>query len=102
MKIVKYFTMFILALFVISCEKQQFKVSKNATTMMKSNPDYSAWDNQFLWGLVPTSTHDAVQICNGKEIEYIETKKDFFTGLLTGLSYGVYTPRVWSVQCSSK
>jgi len=102
MKIIKYLTLLVLTLFVFSCEKQQFKISKNATAIMKANPDYSAWDHQFLWGLVPTATHDTQQICNGKEVEYIQTQKDFFTGLLSGITYGIYSPRVWSVQCSSK
>lgn len=69
---------------------------------MKSNADYEEWDHQFLWGFVPTSKHDVYQICGGRGAEYIQTQQSFVTGLLTSLTYGLYNPRLYKIQCVAK
>ena len=88
-------------LFVISCQKQQFSFSKNGMKEMPTNPTYQEWDNQFLWGLVPTSKHDAYQICGG-DVEIVGTKMSFWQGVLNGVTYGLYSPRTYQIQCTKK
>jgi len=99
----KLFLLTLLSLFIFSCQKQQFKLTNNVVGDMKSNPDYSEWDHQFLWGLVPTAKHDVFQICgNSKGADYVQTQQSFATGFLTVITYGIYSPRIYKVQCVSK
>ena len=98
----KYLTIFAL-LFVFSCEKQQFNVSsKNKFAEVTIAPTYEEWDNLFFWGLTPTAKHDATAMCSGAEVEMVGTKKSFSQSLLGVITYGIYSPRTYQVQCSKK
>lgn len=99
----KYLAIFAL-LFVFSCEQQQFSVSsKNEYPELEIKPTYEEWDNLFLWGLAPgPKKHDAIKICAGKDVEMVGTKRSGIQGFLQIITYGIYTPRTYQVQCGEK
>jgi hypothetical protein len=92
----------LIALLMTSCYKQQFKVDQNAKGVeMKANPNYSGWNHIFLWGLVPTVKQDASQMCKDSGgVAFVGTEMSFVQGLLGGITYGIYSPRTYNIQCN--
>jgi hypothetical protein len=90
----------IIALSTFACQKQTFVVSKDANyTTMPTNPTYEGWEHQFIYGLVSFTTHDATKMCKGG-VDMVGTKQTFLNGLAAGLTFSLYTPRTYQVQCS--
>jgi len=72
---------------------------KGTQTQMPANPTFQGTDHQFFWGLVSDSSHKPVEMCEGK-VDIVGTQKTFINGLLGAITYGIYTPRTYQVQCS--
>ena len=58
------------------------------------------WDHFFFWGIGQEKTNYVERVCGSKEnLVRIETEDSFLSGLLTGLTYGIYSPRVARIYC---
>ena len=90
-------------IFATSCQRQVFTLSPNGSNEVPANPDYKDWDHMFLFGMFPTGKHDAAKMCENKGgVELVSTKLQFWQGVLAGITYGIYTPRIFIVQCKGK
>ncbi len=90
----------IIALLTFACEKQTFVVNKNIKhAQMPENSTFKGTDHQFFWGLASDSNHKPLEMCEGG-VDMIGTQKTFVNGLLGVITYGIYTPRTYQVQCS--
>ncbi len=85
------------ALFLTACQTQQAQI-KGAP---KGNPAVSKTQHLFIYGLAgQPAVIDAAAVCGGADkVQAIETQMSFIDGLLTGITYSLYTPRTVKVYC---
>ena len=98
----KIFTLItiIFSLFLYSCSTQRIAIGNKSREVPKSNPHYSYWDNFFFWGVGQTKFNNAQESCkNNNGIDFVETRLSFTQGLVTILTYGVYSPRTVNIYC---
>jgi hypothetical protein len=71
------------------------------TGLPPSNETISkAWAHGFLWGLVSPSTVETASKCkNG--VAKVETQHSFLNGLVSAITYGIYTPIEIDVTCAA-
>jgi hypothetical protein len=89
----------VLVLLTLSgCATQRFNIGgkvENSTTATQT--DNSSF---FVSGLGQTQTVDAVAVCGGADkVIAVEAKQTFLNGFLGVITYGIYTPREYSVYC---
>jgi len=83
-----------------SCSTQRIAIGSTSREVPKTNPHYSYWDHFFLGGIGQTKFRNAVELCkNNNGVEFIETRLSFAQGLVTGLTYSIYSPRTVNVYC---
>jgi len=58
------------------------------------------WATSFINGLVPPETVDATQQCNNG-VARVETRLPFLNQIVTGLTFGIYSPMSITVTCAS-
>lgn len=58
------------------------------------------WATSFINGLVPPETIDATQQCNNG-VARVETRLPFLNQIVTGLTFGIYSPMSITVTCAS-
>ena len=98
----KIFTLIaiISSLFLCSCSTQRIAVGSKSREVPKTNPHYSYWDNFLFWGVGQTKFNNAQELCkNNNGVDFVETRLSFAQGLLTGLTYGIYSPRTINIYC---
>jgi Bor protein len=89
----------VLVLLTLSgCATQRFDIAgkvENATTATQT--DNSTF---FVSGLGQTQTVDAVSVCGSTDkVIAVEAKQTFLNGFLGVITWGIYTPREYSVYC---
>ncbi len=58
------------------------------------------WHHDGVLGLVEFSEPvDLKTYCSGRGWSTVETENSFLTGLVSGVTYGLYTPRMANVVC---
>jgi hypothetical protein len=57
------------------------------------------WANSFVYGLVPPATVETASKCPSG-VAKVETQQSFLNGLVSGLTFGLYTPWTIKVQCA--
>lgn len=93
----------IITLFLItSCQTQRFSVNQYIRREVpKSNPHYTKWSHFFFWGIGQESNLNAGEMCKEDGgVAFVETKLTFAQGLISGLSYGIYSPRTNNIYCN--
>jgi hypothetical protein len=90
---------FILSAFFSACSVQKFELSPNQTT---SIPTYEGTSHFVFWGLGQVKNLYPAEVCGSSTVTSVETKDSFVNGLLTGLTYGIYSPRDYAVYCNRK
>ena len=84
------------ALLLSACFHQIVQTGRTPGTTVVERP----WTATWLWGLVPAEEISVVAQCpNG--VATIETQQSFLTGLVGGLTLGIYTPQEVRVTCAS-
>lgn len=56
------------------------------------------WNHYVIFGLAPVGVSDAQQMAGGAEDYTVTTQHSFITGLISGLTFGIYTPTVTKVK----
>jgi len=88
-------------LLLSSCATQRFGVNSSIKREQPSgNPHFSKWSHFFVSGIGQEDFRNASELCkdNGG-IAFVESKLSFAQALVTGLSYGIYSPRTMNVYC---
>jgi hypothetical protein len=58
------------------------------------------WQNSFIYGLVPPSEISTKEACP-KGVAKVETERSFLNGLVSAITYSIYTPLHATVTCAS-
>jgi hypothetical protein len=63
--------------------------------------EHDEWTSFFLFGLVGTERVDVHEFCPSGNVAMVRTGGNFGTGLVSGLTLGIYTPRKVYVTCAA-
>ena len=99
----KLISIIFISIILSSCATQRFNVDiNNKRQYPKSNPHYSELSHFFLGGLGQTSFNNAAALCKESGgVDFIEVKQTFTNGLLSVLTYLIYTPRTENIYCKN-
>ena len=98
----KYLLLIITLFLITSCQTQRFSVNPMIRREVpKSNPHYSKWSHFFFAGIGQESNLNASEMCREDGgVAFVESKLTFGQGLVTLLSYGIYSPRTNNIYCN--
>ncbi len=65
----------------------------------KAAAQYNEWHHGAVFGIVEVSDPINVKTRCQRGWDTVETENSFLTGLVSGLTYGLYTPREANVVC---
>ena len=66
---------------------------------MPTVPTYEGTSHFIFWGLGQEKTINPKDVCGKKKVTAVNTHYSFVQGLMTGITYGIYSPRGYSVYC---
>ncbi len=96
MKYLKYGSLFVLMFALTSCYHAQITTDKEPS----NNVIEEEWAHSFVFGLVPPNEVEASSECpNG--VAKVETQISFLNGLVSGLTFNLYTPMSIKVTCAA-
>jgi len=82
---------------VSGCSTQTFYINNERGVV----PDKEVRQTFFISGIGQQQDMDPAKICGGVDkIAKVESELTFIDGLLSGLTFGIYTPRTARVYCS--
>jgi hypothetical protein len=64
----------------------------------KGNTEVAKWNNYVIFGLVPVGVSDAKALAGGATNYTVTTRHSFVNGLLTGITFGIYSPTTTTVK----
>ena len=66
------------------------------TTVVGNGPsgvqETQAWNHYLIFGLVPVGVSNPTLLSNGAKDYSVTTKQSFLNGLVSGLTFGIYSP----------
>lgn len=63
----------------------------------QGNQEVSAWNHYVVFGLAPVGVSDAKELAGGATDYTIKIQHSFVNGLVSGLTFGIYTPTMTTV-----
>jgi type IV pilus biogenesis protein CpaD/CtpE len=85
-------------LFLQGCAIQRFPVKGEKTPTI---PTYEGTNHFVFWGLAQAKEINPKEVCGKRDVVAVETQTSFVNGLLTGITYGIYSPRNYSIYCKT-
>jgi hypothetical protein len=64
----------------------------------KGSSEVTKWNSYVLYGLVPVEVSDPKAMAAGATDYTVTTKHSFVNGLLTGITFGIYSPTTTTVK----
>jgi len=64
----------------------------------QGNKEVTKWNHYLIYGLAPTSVSNSKEMAGGAENYEVTTKQTFVNGLISGLTFGIYTPSTTTVK----
>ncbi|RPH31018.1 lipoprotein bor [Buttiauxella warmboldiae] len=88
----------VIATVVLSgCAQQRFTINKE----IAEKPQQTTTHHFFVSGIGQTKTIDAAAVCGGADkVVRTEVQQTFVNGLLSFVTFGIYTPRDARVYCA--
>lgn len=77
------------------CVTQTFKLQGATKTM----PSYEGTSHFVFWGIGQEKVLDPKEVCREKNVSQVQTSYSFVDGLLSGLTWGIYSPRSYAIYC---
>ena len=96
MRYSKYVLLLALAFIFSSCYHAQITTDKAPSSQVIEKP----WANSFIFGLVPPKVVETASECPDG-LAKVETKQSFLNGLVSGLTFSIYTPMHIKVTCAA-
>ncbi|OON38732.1 lipoprotein bor [Izhakiella australiensis] len=85
------------SLFITGCAQQTFTVKNEAV----AKPTRVTTHHFFVYGIGQKKTIDAAAVCGGADkVVRTEVQQTFVNGLLSVVTFGIYTPREARVYCA--
>ena len=63
----------------------------------KGNSQTTQWNHYFVYGLAPVGVSNSKQMANGATDYTVTTRQSFVNGLVSALTFGIYTPTTTTV-----
>tara|TARA_B110001450_G_C17664586_1_gene498926 strand:+ start:2851 stop:3216 length:366 start_codon:yes stop_codon:yes gene_type:complete len=76
-----------------SCYSYTSVVGKGA----QGNNETTKWNHYVIYGLAPVGVSDSKQMANGAEDYTIFTRQSFVNGLVSAITFGIYSPTTTTV-----
>lgn len=84
---------FAAAAMLSSCYSYTSVVGKGA----QGHQQTTKWNHYVIYGLAPVGVSDSKQMAEGTEDYTIHTRQTFVNGLVSALTFGIYTPTTTTV-----
>ena len=84
---------FATATLLTSCYSYTTVVGEGA----QGNKETQAWNHYVIYGLAPVNVSDAAELAGGAENYTVTTEQTFVNGLISAITFGIYTPTVTTV-----
>ncbi len=84
---------FAASLLLTSCYSYTSVVGKGA----QGNDQTTKWNHYVIYGLAPVGVSDSKQMAGGAENYTVHTRQSFVNGLVSALTFGIYTPTTTTV-----
>jgi hypothetical protein len=88
----KIFTIAIALFFISSMLTSCYVYTVNVGKGAQSNVTVKKWNHYLLDGLAPISVSDSKEMAGDATDYTVTTKISFINGLLTAITYGIYSP----------
>ena len=63
----------------------------------KGNESVTKWNHYVIYGLAPVGVSDSKAMANGASDYTVTTSQSFVNGLISGLTFGLYSPTTTTV-----
>lgn len=83
-------------IFATSCVTQNFRLSEGPA---KTVPAYEGTSHFIFWGIGQEKEIDPKEVCGTRKIAQVQSSLSFINGLLSGITYGIYSPRDYAIFC---
>ena len=84
---------FATSMLLTSCYSYTSVVGKGA----QGNSQTTKWNHYVIYGLAPVGVSDSKQMADGSENYTVYTRQSFVNGLVSALTFGIYTPTTTTV-----
>jgi hypothetical protein len=64
----------------------------------QGSDEVTKWNHYLIYGLAPVGVSDSKEMSGGAENYEVKTRITFVNGLLSGLTFGIYTPSTTTVK----
>ncbi|MDR6300035.1 Bor family protein [Mesonia maritima] len=81
------------ALLLTSCYSYTSTVGEGA----QGNKEVTKWNHYVVYGLAPVGVSDSKEMAGGAENYTVHTRQTFVNGLVSSLTFGMYTPTTTTV-----
>lgn len=80
-----------------ACSTQTFNMGRTGT----ASPKVDEMQSFFVYGLGQEQTVNAAEVCGGaSRVASVQVQQTFLNGVLSMLTFGIYTPRQARVTCT--
>lgn len=63
----------------------------------QGNSQTTEWNHYVIYGLAPVGVSDSKQMADGAENYSVHTRQSFVNGLVSAITFGIYTPTTTTV-----
>lgn len=84
---------FAASMLLSSCYSYTSVVGKGA----QGNSQTTEWNHYVIYGLAPVGVSDSKQMADGAENYSVHTRQSFVNGLVSAITFGIYTPTTTTV-----
>ena len=84
---------FAASMLLSSCYSYTSVVGKGA----QGNSQTTEWNHYVIYGLAPVGVSDSKQMADGAENYTVHTRQSFVNGLVSAITFGIYTPTTTTV-----
>lgn len=81
------------SMLLTSCYSYTSVIGKGA----QGNSQVTEWNHYVIYGLAPVGVSDSKQMADGAENYTVHTRQSFVNGLVTAITFGIYSPSVTTV-----
>jgi hypothetical protein len=64
----------------------------------KGNQEVTEWNHYVIFGLAPVGVSDSKAMAGGATDYNVTTRQTFVNGLVSGITFGIYTPTTTTVR----
>jgi len=85
--------LFASSMLLTSCYSYTSVVGKGS----QGNSKVTKWNHYVIYGLAPVGVSDSKQMADGADDYTVHTRQSFVNGLVSSLTFGIYTPTTTTV-----